>query len=167
MTKAGSGSEAVESDKASARWYRVEGPLFIEPGGRPEDGLEVVLVSGHSVRIPCAREKEAREGAAHPLASLGANALLDCRWDPKLSVLTGTPALVCRRSPLGRETRETLAETFVRNPPEELRPGRPPQEPVDWRRPAAAAAKGVAGLLGTLFMLIVVMALTLWILGDA
>lgn len=160
-------SDAAPADAAAARWYRVEGPLLVEPGGRPEEGLEVVVECGRSVRIPAKTEVQAREGAALPLRSLGANALLDCRWDPKGRALTGTPALVCRRSHLGRETRASLSQGFIMNPPAELEPGRLPPEPLDWRRPAAAAAKGFLGFIGFLFMLLVVGALALWILGDA
>lgn len=162
----GRAADAAAEAKAAARWYRVEGPVFIEPGGSPGDHLEVVLQAAGSVRIPAADEGKAREGAAAPLLNLGANALLDCRWNPKAHALTGTPALVCRRSRLGRETRETLSRGFVMNPPVELEPGRLSTEPVDWRRPAVAAAKGVTGLIGFLFMLLVVGALALWVLGD-
>ncbi len=161
-----SGRDAT-GEEAAARWYRVAGPLFIEPGGSLEDGLEVVLAAHHSVSIPAATESRAREGAALPLERLGANALLDYRWDAAARVLTGTPAIVSRRSRLGRETRETLAQGFDTNPPALLEAGRLPKDPVDWRRPAAAAAKGFLGFLGFLFMLLVVGALSVWILGDA
>ncbi|WP_443743541.1 hypothetical protein [Sutterella sp.] len=150
-----SGRDAT-GEEAAARWYRVAGPLFIEPDGRMEDGLEVVLTAHHSVSIPAATESRAREGAALPLERLGANALLDCRWDATARALKGTPAIVSRRSRLGRETRETLAQGFFTSPPALLEAGRLPKDPVDWRRPAAAAAKG---FLGFLFLLLVVGAL--------
>ena len=79
----GRAADAAAEAKAAARWYRVEGPVFIEPGGSPGDHLEVVLQAAGSVRIPAADEGKAREGAAAPLLNLGANALLDCRWNPK------------------------------------------------------------------------------------
>ena len=141
------------------RYYRVAGPYFLAPGEAPPEGLEVIVEASETIVCDIPPDFESPEVPDAParwetlLSSMGAAALLDCRRlpgeDGVCLGISGRPAVVARRSSLGRETRETLAAVFhplagkVR-----LLSWAPPVEPFDVWRPILAIAR----VLGLLFL---------------